>query len=94
MALHLPYALIVGPAPPYQHSSLVDGAYVVLTVVVLALAMAYRVMLARATYSDWDSTSHESKVNCPSCGARTSPDPPVCGYCDEPLDENPPSADS
>lgn len=51
----------------------------------------YRRILVNATFDDLDSTAHEELVNCPSCGARSTPEPAACDYCGEPLfDDEPP----
>lgn len=76
-------ALSIGPLADVPVWRLLFG----LAVVALAMfGFLYRMAFVSAMYSS-DPTAHEGKVNCPSCGARTTPEPASCDYCREPLPE-------
>lgn len=69
------------------------GVYAFAALVLLAalFGTAYRMILYDATFGGGE-TPPEEKTNCPSCGARTTVDPPACDHCGEPLrDDEPPS---
>ena len=75
--------LSIGPLSDVPVWRLLFGLAVV---AVALLGFLYRMAFVSAMYSS-DPTAHEGKVNCPSCGARTAPEPGVCDYCGDPLSE-------
>ncbi|WP_436343204.1 hypothetical protein [Natronorubrum sp. FCH18a] len=56
-------------------------------IVVLRIIVDFERLHALA--SSGESSSQPSKINCPSCGARTTADG-VCDYCAEPLTDDSP----
>ena len=62
-------------------------AFAALVLLVTLFGVAYRLMLFDAAFGNADSTAHEEKENCPSCGARTTVDPDACDHCGESLSE-------
>ena len=55
-------------------------AYAILLIFVLYIGF----IRARVVYGDDDE--EESKLNCPSCGARTPANAETCDYCNEPIE--------
>ena len=64
-------------------SSLEPYAFLVPIVVLVGAGIVFKTALLQAALSG-GSASRESRINCPSCGARTAVGG-TCDYCDEPL---------
>jgi hypothetical protein len=79
-------ALAVGGSIPDWLLSLGRYAAIALIAVLVVLGIVVEFELVHAASGGDGSASAASKTNCPACGARTTLDPEVCDYCEEPIE--------